>query len=113
VNEIPIQLTQLQKAASLLCCAGYLATLACPAMRPLMLQLRRLFFTETSLLIQLLAVMFAPSSVALLCRGKTNGLTQGNKLRVVKPPVQMWRPPFSAVRRDKVVHNGYGSATRA
>jgi hypothetical protein len=50
--------------------------LACPATRPLMLQLKQLVCTEPSLLIELSAVMFASSSIMLFyCNGKTNGLT--------------------------------------
>jgi hypothetical protein len=104
-----------RKQGSLLSSAGNLATLACPAMRPLMLQLKRLLCTETWLLIELSAVMFALSSIVLFYRhGKMNGLT------VREANCDWWSYSyrrgvlFSAVLgRRKLFSHGCESATQA
>jgi hypothetical protein len=114
-NEIQYQLSHLQKAESLFYSAGYVATLACPAMRPLMVQLERLHCTETWLLIQLSAVMFAPSSTMLFYRhGKMNGLTlKATNCDWWSHPYRHGVPLSALSGRRKSISHGYESVTHA
>jgi hypothetical protein len=74
VIEILIQLSHLHQSATSIVLGGFLATLACPATKLPMQQLKRQLYTERLFLIELSVVTFAPSFIALFYpRGKTNG----------------------------------------
>jgi hypothetical protein len=105
----------IQKAESLFYSAGYVATLACPAMRPLMVELERLHCTETWLLIQLSAVMFAPSSIVLFYRhGKMNGLTlKATNCDWWSLPYTHGVPLSALSGKRKSFSHGYESVTHA